>query len=279
MHNPNALVLDRAMASGCDCFAESPPLPMGCAVCGHAPYAHGCPGQAADHEYAQPSGELMAERLHVRRRLGLGRTLPIFHPAHEVTAYSAAVVPAPRQAEPETTPTRTRSAGCTDARRPALSGTGRPYRPVEPREERTARLALAHDPLTRRRALLAARTPEHPSQNIGRPTGHPHPAELPDQPPLTGPPDITLNPRKHLTTTIQRTLAVPPDTNPDPRKHVMTLVQRMLTVLPDISPGTEDQRPAYQAPRPGFAVASGRGRSPDTSSSWRQHPHRQEIAA
>ncbi|MFI6452344.1 hypothetical protein ACIBF6_12370 [Streptosporangium amethystogenes] len=259
------------MASGCDCFTERPPLPMGCAVCGHAPYAHGCPGQAADHEYAQPSGELMAERLDARRRLGLGRTLPTFHPAHEVTAYSAAVVPAPRQAEPETTPTRTRPAGRTDARRPALPGTGRPYRPVEPREERTARLALARDPLTRGRALLTARTLEPPPRNTNHLTRHPHPAEPAAQPtPLL--PDITPDPRKHVPTLVQRTLTVLPDIAPAPREHPTT--QRTPTVPPDIR-GISDR----WTPWPGLALAFGRGRSPDTTSSRRQHPHRQEVAA
>ena len=208
------------------------------------------PARAADHEYAQPSGELMAERLDVRRRLGLGRTLPTFEPAHEVTAQPAPVVPAPRQAEPETTPTRTRPTGHTDARRPAMPGTSRPHRPVETREERAARLALARDPLTRRRALIAARAPEHPPQNTNRQTRHPHPAEPP----------------------AQRT-PLPPDINPGPRKDATTLVQRTLTVLPDIPCRT------YRTPLPGLTAAPGRGRSPDTPSSWRQHPHRQEVAA
>ncbi|WP_433373172.1 hypothetical protein [Streptosporangium sp. CA-115845] len=238
------------MASGCGCFAESPPLPMGCAVCGHAPYAHGCPGQAADHEYAQPSGELMAERLDVRRRLGLGRTLPTFQPAYEVTVCSAAVVPAPCQAERERTQPPTRPAGRTDIRRPALPGTGRPHQPVETREDRAARLALARDPRPRRRALIAARTPEHPPQNTNRQPRHPHPAAPP----------------------AQRT-PLPPDINPNPRKDVTPLIQRTLTALPDI-PGR-----TYRTPRPGLTIAPGRGRSPDTPSSWRQHPHRQEVAA
>ncbi|WP_344922760.1 hypothetical protein, partial [Streptosporangium oxazolinicum] len=67
MPNHNVPVLDRTTASGCACFVDVPPLPMGCADCGHAPYAHGCPGQVADHEYAQPTGALMAARLDARR--------------------------------------------------------------------------------------------------------------------------------------------------------------------------------------------------------------------
>ncbi|MGC5014815.1 hypothetical protein ACLQ2R_28960 [Streptosporangium sp. DT93] len=137
---------------------------MGCAVCGHAPYAHGCPGQAADHEYAQPSGELMAERLDARRRLGLGRTLPTFEPAHEVSARSTPV-PASRHTDPEAAPSRTRPAGRTDTRRPAMSGGVRPYRPVETRADRALRLTLARDPLTRRRA----RTVAHALHPVGRP--------------------------------------------------------------------------------------------------------------
>ncbi|MEU3165721.1 hypothetical protein [Streptosporangium sp. NPDC006930] len=38
-------LLDRQVGSGC--FAEVPPMPMGCALCGQAPYAHGCPGHSA----------------------------------------------------------------------------------------------------------------------------------------------------------------------------------------------------------------------------------------
>ncbi|MEV4745171.1 hypothetical protein AB0K21_02220 [Streptosporangium sp. NPDC049248] len=213
MHNPNAPVLDRALASGCGCFTERPPLPMGCAVCGHAPYAHGCPGRAADHEYAQPSGELMAERLDVRHRLGLGQTSPTFQPAYEVTAQLAPVVPAPRQVEREKTSARTRSAGCTDTRRPVMSGTGRPYRPVETREDRAARLALARDSLTRRRALIAARAAEHPTRNADRRPRHPRPAE-PDH-------------------RVQRTLTVLPDIpGTEERRPVYQAPPPRLTVAP-----------------------------------------------
>lgn len=132
---------------------------MGCADCGHAPYAHGCPGQVADHEYAQPTGALMDVRLDARRRLGLGRTLPTFEPAPEIPARPIPLVPAPRQAEPEAT-SRTRPAGRTDTRRPAPPA-ARPYRPIETRESRAVRLALARDSLARRRARTAARVHEH----------------------------------------------------------------------------------------------------------------------
>ncbi|WP_436760436.1 hypothetical protein [Streptosporangium sp. V21-05] len=56
MNNPNAPILDRTTASGCGCFADLSPPPMGCAVRGHAP-AHGCPGRSADHEYVRPTTE------------------------------------------------------------------------------------------------------------------------------------------------------------------------------------------------------------------------------
>jgi hypothetical protein len=55
------------------CFtAEVPPLPMGCAVCGHPPYAHGCSSVGA-HDYEVPSAEQMAERLGRYVALGLHR--------------------------------------------------------------------------------------------------------------------------------------------------------------------------------------------------------------
>ncbi|GAA3000478.1 hypothetical protein [Streptosporangium longisporum] len=179
MHNPSAPVLDRPAVAGCHCFADVPPLPMGCAACGHAPYAHGCPGQAADHEYLQPSAGLMDERLDARRRLGLGRTLPTFEPGREAIARPT-LVPAPRRAEPEAAPSRTRPAGRTDLRRPA-SGGARPHRPVETRADRALRLALARDPLARRRARAAALT--LPPAGAGTPP--PRPGEPLDRPPLT----------------------------------------------------------------------------------------------
>ncbi|WP_326829106.1 hypothetical protein OIE13_31480 [Streptosporangium sp. NBC_01810] len=142
--NDPSVVLDRPTAAdACGCFADAPPLPMGCAACGHAPYAHGCPGQSADHEYAQPSGALMAERLEVRRQLGLGQALPTFEPAREVTAQPT-LVPAPRQADPEATPSRTRPTGRTDTRRPATPDARRrpaPARAGRSRRGQTARSA------------------------------------------------------------------------------------------------------------------------------------------
>ncbi|ACZ91742.1 hypothetical protein [Streptosporangium roseum] len=93
MTNPGAPVLDRHLTIGCGCFVDALPLPMGCAVCGHAPYAYGCPGRAADHEYAQPSGTLMATRLEARRT-GT-RHLPAFEsPATVAPAETIPLVPA-----------------------------------------------------------------------------------------------------------------------------------------------------------------------------------------
>ncbi|WP_436762528.1 hypothetical protein [Streptosporangium sp. V21-05] len=173
MNNLNAPVLDRTTASGCGCFADAPPLPMGCADCGHAPYAHGCPGRAADHEYAQPSAELMDVRLQARR---LGVPLPAFvssvdqAPAEVISPMPARgrpeppvpVVPeaptpprrTPRPVRPATRPAATAPPRRDEVRRPVS-------RRVEPREDRAARLALARDPRSRRRARVAARAHAH----------------------------------------------------------------------------------------------------------------------
>ncbi|WP_211264244.1 hypothetical protein, partial [Streptosporangium amethystogenes] len=97
MSNPSAPVLDRTTVSNCGCFADTVPMPMGCAVCGHAPYAHGCPDRPADHEYAQPSGALLDIRLRARRTGD--RSLPCFEPSTPVTpAETIPSVPAPRSA-------------------------------------------------------------------------------------------------------------------------------------------------------------------------------------
>ncbi|WP_406311448.1 hypothetical protein OHA77_22015 [Streptosporangium sp. NBC_01639] len=105
MTNPTVPVLDRQAVSGCGCFADDPPMPMGCALCGHPPHAHGCPGQAADHDYAQPSGALLAERLELRHRLGLGRVLPAYRPPATVAPTEVIpLVPAQRRTEPPALP-------------------------------------------------------------------------------------------------------------------------------------------------------------------------------
>lgn len=75
-------------------------MPMGCARCGHPPYEHGCPGRIADHDYAQPSGELMTERMEARRRLG-PRRVPRFAPPTAVApAEVTPLVPTQRRPEP-----------------------------------------------------------------------------------------------------------------------------------------------------------------------------------
>ncbi|WP_440069472.1 hypothetical protein [Streptosporangium sp. OZ121] len=176
MNNLNAPVLDRVAVGGCACFADAPPLPMGCAVCGHAPYAHHCPGQAADHEYAQPTGTLMAQRLEARRRTG-PQPFPLAEqPIIVAPAEVIPLIPAQRRSEPPapaapTAPTplpkrmpspfhpalrpaATAPARRDDSRRPAL-------RPVETRADRATRLALARDTLAHRRARIAARAHDH----------------------------------------------------------------------------------------------------------------------
>ncbi|MFJ2028013.1 hypothetical protein [Streptosporangium sp. NPDC087985] len=101
MTNPSAAVLDRQAASGCGCFADRPPMPMGCAACGHPPYAHGCDQATPGHDYAQPSGALIAERLRVRHRLGLGRVLPVYGPPAVVAPDEVIpLVPAQRRPAP-----------------------------------------------------------------------------------------------------------------------------------------------------------------------------------
>lgn len=69
MPNPSPVIY-RDVTDHCGCFADAPPLPMGCAACGHPPYAHRCPGRPADHDYVQPDGRLMAMRLAARHRGG-----------------------------------------------------------------------------------------------------------------------------------------------------------------------------------------------------------------
>ena len=82
------------------------------------------------------------------------------------------------------------------------------------------------------------------------------------------PPDITPDPREHVMPPRQRTLTAAPDITPDRRKH--PTIQRTFTVPPYIS-GIGD--------RQGLVLVPGQGSSPNTPSSWRQHPHRREVAA
>ncbi|GAB1819779.1 hypothetical protein [Herbidospora sp. RD11066] len=70
MVGPSA-TLERGIAQSenCVCFGQSPPMPLGCGTCGHAPYAHACSRQH-DHEYVPPSSDQAAERLATRRAAG-----------------------------------------------------------------------------------------------------------------------------------------------------------------------------------------------------------------
>ncbi|MEU1736440.1 hypothetical protein [Streptosporangium sp. NPDC020145] len=97
MNKRSAPALDRNTPLNCGCFADAAPLPMGCALCGHSPYAHGCPGQNADHEYVQPDGALMNARLEARRHGGPVR-LPAPRPPAEVAPIEVIpLVPAQRR--------------------------------------------------------------------------------------------------------------------------------------------------------------------------------------
>ncbi|MEV4094438.1 hypothetical protein [Streptosporangium saharense] len=87
----------------CACFGGAVPLPMGCARCGHSPYAHGC-SQQDGHEYVQPSGLLMNARLQARREYG-PQILPAPRPPVEVApAEVVPLVPAQRRPVPEPNP-------------------------------------------------------------------------------------------------------------------------------------------------------------------------------
>ncbi len=222
MNNPNAVLDCSAAEETCHCFADAPPLPMGCADCGHAPYAHGCPDQITDHEYAQPTGALMAERLDARRRTGpqpFPRTEP---PAAVAPTEVIPLVPAQRRPEaPAPLPRRTPRPFPRPAVRPAAT-TAPPRRdddrrpaprPVETRQDRAVRLALARDPLSRRRARTAARSHEHsaPPPSISQPA---------DRPPLTL---LTAPPgRQHQTLRPGPAVAPGRGRSPDappPRRH------------------------------------------------------------
>ncbi|MFF4988789.1 hypothetical protein ACFY19_16450 [Streptosporangium saharense] len=87
----------------CACFEGAVPLPMGCARCGHSPYAHGC-SQQDGHEYVQPSGLLMNARLQARREYG-PQILPAPRPPVEVAPGEVVpLVPAQRRPVPEPDP-------------------------------------------------------------------------------------------------------------------------------------------------------------------------------
>lgn len=117
MSNLSALVLDHQTTSdNCSCFMHVPPMPMGCADCGHPPYAHHCdrtpPAQKPDHiphhDYTPPTVTLMAERLEARRQLGLGRGLPAYESPRGATPDEVVpLIPAQRRPEPSPIPAPT----------------------------------------------------------------------------------------------------------------------------------------------------------------------------
>ncbi|GAB1819625.1 hypothetical protein [Herbidospora sp. RD11066] len=123
MANPSAtLERDTAQSGNCACFGPSTPMPMGCGLCGHAPYAHTCSHQD-DHEYVPPTSAQAAERLEARRAAGpqpLPRpTVPtVVTPPDETPV----LVPAQRHRidRPRTRPTSHRPPN-----RPLTSGTRR----------------------------------------------------------------------------------------------------------------------------------------------------------
>ncbi|WP_433247498.1 hypothetical protein ACQPYK_47130 [Streptosporangium sp. CA-135522] len=135
MTNLSAPVLDRQVVNDCDCFTGDPPMPMGCALCGHPPYAHGCPGRPADHDYAQPSGTLIAERLETRHRLG-PHQLPRFTPP--ATVAPGEVIPlVPAQRRPDPPPAAPAVPTPTPLPLPMPKRAPRPVRRVAPRPAAT----------------------------------------------------------------------------------------------------------------------------------------------
>lgn len=171
MTNPSAPVLDRVtpIREGCGCFADAVPMPMGCALCGHAPYAHGCPGGAADHDYVQPSGEVMNARLE-GRRYGGPVHLPRFEPPADVAPGEVIpLVPAQRRPEPAVAPEVPRQAppAAPPARPPlrrrtprAFPRPGRPPAATRPaRRDDNRRPALGTRASTRTHRAMGAAPP------------------------------------------------------------------------------------------------------------------------
>jgi hypothetical protein len=162
---------------------------MGCAVCGHPPYDHGCL-HVDEHDYQAPSGAQIRARRHLisAARLdeqGMPATawvrpsmcVPVA--AEEMPVEEVSAVPVPRTAEP---------APQAMSRPPVPAEPG--WRPVEPREARAVRLARARVPAALQRARARAATvrsrPPHPAADVGRPVpggppsrsaGRPRPGE------------------------------------------------------------------------------------------------------
>ncbi|WP_326644073.1 hypothetical protein OG884_09185 [Streptosporangium sp. NBC_01755] len=79
--------------------ADSPPLPLGCRWCGHAPYAHEARSlpHRRDHLWEQPTSQQVCARMAARRLLGLGGRLPVTAPSRPLKVHPPA---APSQVRP-----------------------------------------------------------------------------------------------------------------------------------------------------------------------------------
>ncbi|GGL50249.1 hypothetical protein [Planomonospora parontospora] len=181
------------------CFSASrPPLPMGCAVCGHPPYDHGCL-HVDEHDYQAPSGAQIRARQHLIRAARLDEqgmpatawvrpSMCVPVAAEETPVEEVLAVPVPRTAEPapqavprspvpvepqavprSPVPVEPQAAPWPPV--PVEPG----WRPVEPREARAVRLARARVPAALQRARARAATarsrPPHPAPalDVGRP--------------------------------------------------------------------------------------------------------------
>ncbi|GHH73024.1 hypothetical protein GCM10017673_28910 [Streptosporangium violaceochromogenes] len=187
MTNLSAPALSRntLIRDGCGCFAGAVPLPMGCARCGHAPYAHGCPDLPADHEYAQPDGALMNTRLEARRCGGPVR-LPRFGPPAEVAPGEVIpLVPAQRRPEPATAPVVPEQAP------PAVRPARPPLPQRKPRPVARPRVRPAANRPPRRQGTRPAagrpfrRGPTRPPTPHGPPPAA-HPPGVPEAAPVPG---------------------------------------------------------------------------------------------
>ncbi|GAA3443300.1 hypothetical protein GCM10018955_27380 [Planomonospora venezuelensis] len=157
---------------------------MGCAVCRHPPYDHGCLHLDA-HDYQAPSDVQVAARWDLIRAARLGELrmpawnwvrptecapAPVTVAGTETTAPATAdqqpvealpLVPEPRPAEgaePYHLPVQP-----VGHRSVALSDPMPAPRPAEPPEARAVRLALAREPLVIRQARIMARRRQEPS--------------------------------------------------------------------------------------------------------------------
>ncbi|GGK62105.1 hypothetical protein Ppa06_61060 [Planomonospora parontospora subsp. parontospora] len=174
------------------CFSASrPPLPMGCAVCGHPPYDHGCL-HVDEHDYQAPSGAQIRARQDLIRAARLDEqgmpatawvrpSMCVPVAAEEAPVEEVPAVPVPRTAEPAPQaaprppvhgePVWHQVESQTTFRPPVPAGPV--WRPVEPREARAVRLARARVPAALQRARARAATvrsrPLRPASDVGRP--------------------------------------------------------------------------------------------------------------